>query len=62
MWKVYREAVTDVDNDMLDGWTDTLNILLTFVSEFSASATILNFLRPVSSVRSKPLSSSSRKF
>ena len=32
VWKVYRDAVNELDDDMLHGWTDTLNILLTFVS------------------------------
>ena len=63
VWKVYRDAVNEVDDDMLDGWTDTLNILLTFVSS-SYRQTIPSELasRPVCLARSKQPSSSSREF
>ncbi|KAH7097843.1 hypothetical protein BKA62DRAFT_584325, partial [Auriculariales sp. MPI-PUGE-AT-0066] len=39
VWKVYRTRVTDLDNDLIEGWKDTLNFLLVFAGLFSAVAT-----------------------
>ncbi|KZV95280.1 hypothetical protein EXIGLDRAFT_707548 [Exidia glandulosa HHB12029] len=39
VWKVYRDEATAYDNTMLDGWSQTLDILLIFAGLFSAVAT-----------------------
>ncbi|KAH7092756.1 hypothetical protein BKA62DRAFT_785934 [Auriculariales sp. MPI-PUGE-AT-0066] len=39
VWKVYRDRVTDLDSDLIEGWKDTLNFLLVFAGLFSAVAT-----------------------
>ncbi|KZV86889.1 hypothetical protein EXIGLDRAFT_621335, partial [Exidia glandulosa HHB12029] len=39
VWKVYRKEATIVDNALLEGWSNTLNILLIFAGLFSAVAT-----------------------
>jgi len=31
VWNVYRDRVKDIDEDMLEGWDETLNVLLLFV-------------------------------
>jgi len=31
VWKIYRDRVEKVDDDLLEGWNDTLNMLLVFV-------------------------------
>jgi len=31
VWKIYRDRVKVIDDDLLEGWNDTLNVLLTFV-------------------------------
>ena len=31
VWKIYRDRVKDIDDDLLEGWDDTLNMLLIFV-------------------------------
>ncbi|KAH7092868.1 hypothetical protein BKA62DRAFT_625858, partial [Auriculariales sp. MPI-PUGE-AT-0066] len=39
VWRVYRDRVTDLDDDLLDGWHKTLDVLLIFIGLFSAVAT-----------------------
>ncbi|KZV98036.1 hypothetical protein EXIGLDRAFT_746826 [Exidia glandulosa HHB12029] len=39
VWKVYRDEATAYDTTMLDGWSQTLDILLIFAGLFSAVAT-----------------------
>ncbi|KAH7098901.1 hypothetical protein BKA62DRAFT_758936 [Auriculariales sp. MPI-PUGE-AT-0066] len=39
VWRVYRDRVTDLDDDLLDGWHKTLDVLLIFMGLFSAVAT-----------------------
>ncbi|KAH7097298.1 hypothetical protein BKA62DRAFT_643568, partial [Auriculariales sp. MPI-PUGE-AT-0066] len=39
VWRVYRDRVTELDDDLLDGWHRTLDVLLIFVGLFSAIAT-----------------------
>ena len=34
VWKIYRDRVKDIDEDLLEAWTDTLNMLLVFVRSF----------------------------
>jgi len=31
VWKIYRDRVKDIDDDLIEGWNDTLNTLLVFV-------------------------------
>ena len=31
VWRVYRDRATGADNDLIEGWYDTLNTLLIFV-------------------------------
>jgi len=31
VWKIYRDRVKDIEDDLLEGWNDTLNMLLVFV-------------------------------
>ena len=33
IWKVYRDRAQAEDQDLLEGWNNTLNILLIFVCE-----------------------------
>ncbi|KZV95243.1 hypothetical protein EXIGLDRAFT_610785, partial [Exidia glandulosa HHB12029] len=39
VWKVYRDEAMAYDTTMLDGWSQTLDILLLFAGLFSAVAT-----------------------
>ncbi|KAH7097280.1 hypothetical protein BKA62DRAFT_582668, partial [Auriculariales sp. MPI-PUGE-AT-0066] len=39
VWRVYRHRVTGLDEDLLDGWHKTLDVLLIFIGLFSAVAT-----------------------
>ncbi|KAH7069390.1 hypothetical protein BKA62DRAFT_330985 [Auriculariales sp. MPI-PUGE-AT-0066] len=39
VWRVYRDRVTELDDDLLEGWHKTLDVLLIFVGLFSAIAT-----------------------
>ncbi|KAH7101429.1 hypothetical protein BKA62DRAFT_618815, partial [Auriculariales sp. MPI-PUGE-AT-0066] len=39
VWRMYRDRVTDLDEDLLQGWHETLNVLLIFAGLFSAIAT-----------------------
>ncbi|KAH7091738.1 hypothetical protein BKA62DRAFT_626232, partial [Auriculariales sp. MPI-PUGE-AT-0066] len=39
VWRVYRDRVTELDEDLLDGWHRTLDVLLIFLGLFSAVAT-----------------------
>ncbi|KAH7102767.1 hypothetical protein BKA62DRAFT_769315 [Auriculariales sp. MPI-PUGE-AT-0066] len=39
VWQVYRERVSELDKDLLEGWDNTLTILLVFAGLFSAVAT-----------------------
>ncbi|KAH7101335.1 hypothetical protein BKA62DRAFT_596685, partial [Auriculariales sp. MPI-PUGE-AT-0066] len=39
VWRLYRDRVTDLDEDLLQGWHETLNVLLIFAGLFSAVAT-----------------------
>ena len=31
VWRVYRDRATGADNDLIEGWYDTVNTLLIFV-------------------------------
>jgi len=39
VWKLYRDRVSDRDDNTIDGWNRTLDILLIFAGLFSAVAT-----------------------
>ncbi|KAH7097485.1 hypothetical protein BKA62DRAFT_623785 [Auriculariales sp. MPI-PUGE-AT-0066] len=39
VWRVYRDRVTDLDEDLVKGWNATLDVLLIFAGLFSAVAT-----------------------
>ncbi|KAH7093860.1 hypothetical protein BKA62DRAFT_721933 [Auriculariales sp. MPI-PUGE-AT-0066] len=39
VWRVYRDRVTELDEDLLDGWHKTLDVLLIFIGLYSAVAT-----------------------
>lgn len=34
VWRVYRDRATEGDDDLIEGWYDTLNMLLIFVRSF----------------------------
>ncbi|KAH7092725.1 hypothetical protein BKA62DRAFT_663659 [Auriculariales sp. MPI-PUGE-AT-0066] len=39
VWRVYRDRVTELDEDLIQGWNSTLDVLLIFAGLFSAVAT-----------------------
>ncbi|KAH7097518.1 hypothetical protein BKA62DRAFT_716246 [Auriculariales sp. MPI-PUGE-AT-0066] len=39
VWKIYRDRASDSDQDLIDGWNKTLDILLIFAGLFSAVTT-----------------------
>ncbi|KAH7098149.1 hypothetical protein BKA62DRAFT_606788, partial [Auriculariales sp. MPI-PUGE-AT-0066] len=39
VWRVYRDRVTELDEDLIGGWHETLNVLLVFAGLFSGVAT-----------------------
>lgn len=41
VWKLYRDSCNDRDQDLLEGWNDTINILLIFVRHISPSHPVL---------------------
>ncbi|KZV90718.1 hypothetical protein EXIGLDRAFT_648927, partial [Exidia glandulosa HHB12029] len=51
VWKVYRDEAIQHDDGLLDGWNNTIDILLTFAGLFSAAVTAFvvesyQFLQP----------------
>ncbi|KAH7096507.1 hypothetical protein BKA62DRAFT_591851, partial [Auriculariales sp. MPI-PUGE-AT-0066] len=41
LFKIYRDRVTEKDEDLVNGWNDTLNLMLVFAGLFSAVLTAL---------------------
>ncbi|KAH7090880.1 hypothetical protein BKA62DRAFT_645668, partial [Auriculariales sp. MPI-PUGE-AT-0066] len=39
VWRVYRDRVNELDDDLIQGWNSTLDVLLIFAGLFSAVAT-----------------------
>ncbi|KAH7092733.1 hypothetical protein BKA62DRAFT_596971, partial [Auriculariales sp. MPI-PUGE-AT-0066] len=39
VWRVYRDRVTELDEDLMQGWNSTLDVLLIFAGLFSAIVT-----------------------
>jgi len=37
VWRIYRDRATEGDNDLIEGWQDTLSMLLIFVSSMCSS-------------------------
>lgn len=31
VWRIYRDRATEIDTDLIEGWYDTLNMVLIFV-------------------------------
>jgi hypothetical protein len=56
VWRVYNDEADNYDKEMLDGWHETLNVLLTFARISCAVQTmrLTAYFRPVSSLLSSP--------